>query len=193
MPKWELFRKFPFWRFKLSTLCRQLDSREAFGENRGPHGCLGLRSGGAAWQTAGRGVGAAGGLPPSGSRLAPFSHRRKRLREAMTGAGCRGRRPRRPGVLRWRGSAGGRGRPPLRRGWERRIAASASPPRNARGKRKTHRSGSGPVRFIDWSAWFPGKQDQSSAMTSHSRSTSLGRRATSTQERAGKGSVKYWA
>ena len=24
MPKWELFRKFPFWRFKLSTLCRQL-------------------------------------------------------------------------------------------------------------------------------------------------------------------------
>ena len=34
--------------------------------------------------------------------------RRKRLREAMTGAGCRGRRPRRPGVLRWRGSAGGR-------------------------------------------------------------------------------------
>ena len=26
MPKWELFRKFPFWRFKLSTLCRQLDS-----------------------------------------------------------------------------------------------------------------------------------------------------------------------
>ena len=25
LPKWELFRKFPFWRFKLSTLCRQLD------------------------------------------------------------------------------------------------------------------------------------------------------------------------
>ncbi len=25
MPKWELFRKFPFWRFKLSTLCRQLE------------------------------------------------------------------------------------------------------------------------------------------------------------------------
>ena len=24
MPKWELFRKFPFWLFKLSTLCRQL-------------------------------------------------------------------------------------------------------------------------------------------------------------------------
>ena len=24
MPKWDLFRKFPFWRFKLSTLCRQL-------------------------------------------------------------------------------------------------------------------------------------------------------------------------
>ncbi len=23
--KWELFRKFPFWRFKLSTLCRQLE------------------------------------------------------------------------------------------------------------------------------------------------------------------------
>ena len=36
----------------------------------------------------------------------PLSHRRKRLREAMTGAGCRGRRPRRPGVLRWCGSAG---------------------------------------------------------------------------------------
>ena len=26
MPKWELFRKFPFWRFKLSTLCRQLET-----------------------------------------------------------------------------------------------------------------------------------------------------------------------
>ena len=25
LPKWELFRKFPFWRFKLSTLCRQLE------------------------------------------------------------------------------------------------------------------------------------------------------------------------
>ena len=33
----------------------------------------------------------------------------------------------------------------------------------------------------------------SSAMTSHSSSTSLGSLATSTQERAGKGSVKYWA
>ena len=28
MPKWELFRKFPFWLFKLSTLCRQLEARE---------------------------------------------------------------------------------------------------------------------------------------------------------------------
>ena len=33
----------------------------------------------------------------------------------------------------------------------------------------------------------------SSAITSHSSSTSLGRRETSTQERAGKGSVKYLA
>ena len=29
MPKWELFRKFPFWRFKLSTLCRQLEAGDA--------------------------------------------------------------------------------------------------------------------------------------------------------------------
>ena len=43
--------------------------------------------------------------------------------------------------------------------------------------------------------WDPGVRirNQSSAMTSHSSSTSLGSLATSTQERAGKGSVKYWA
>ena len=34
MPKWELFRKFPFWRFKLSTLCRQLE-----GDGGVPAGC----------------------------------------------------------------------------------------------------------------------------------------------------------
>ena len=34
MPKWELFRKLPFWRFKLSTLCRQLE-----GDGGVPAGC----------------------------------------------------------------------------------------------------------------------------------------------------------
>ena len=43
LPKWELFREFPFWRFKLSTLCRQLEQPPLAG-GCFLDGCHGIRT-----------------------------------------------------------------------------------------------------------------------------------------------------
>ena len=44
LPKWELFREFPFWRFKLSTLCRQLEQPPLAGGCFFVDGCHGIRT-----------------------------------------------------------------------------------------------------------------------------------------------------
>ena len=117
MPKWELFRKFPFWRFKLSTLCRQLEQPPLAGGCSFVDGCHGIRTrvrrGGRPRPPADTDEGRRNG-PPGAS--APTEWCKKQAWCADRGRG----KPLPYGVgakyQAWCESAGRRGRRPLRDG-----------------------------------------------------------------------------